>query len=113
MRTLEPITELPLQLGRRCVATPRERADHNAFAGFEFSHETAGYMPQSPGDPMSLHSRTDRLGDDQTYSGTINTALVTTDMDNDVRLGCPDSPLDGCAEVGGAGHPILRGEQRR
>jgi hypothetical protein len=33
-------------------------------------------------------------------------------MDDEVRLDRPDSPLDGGAEVGGPGHPILRGEQR-
>lgn len=113
MCSLECSAELLLETSRDRSAAARERTDNHSLTGVQIGKQFTCHVPKSTGHPMPLNGRPHGFGYHQADSGSINIALVPTDVDNEVRLGCPDSALDGGAEVGGPGHPILRGEQCR
>ncbi|GAA1681507.1 hypothetical protein MMUR_05710 [Mycolicibacterium murale] len=70
-------------------------------------------MPQLAGDPVTDHGRAHGFGDDEPDTGTVRMSVVVMSMDYEIRLRRPGATSDSGTELGGPGHPILRGEQRR
>lgn len=100
-----------LELSRTRIAATREYADDDPLVRIEVVDQSSHHMAKPSRNAVTDHRVADGFGYYQADSGTLIVARVLTDVDDQVRLDCPHSPLDGGAEVGGPGHPILRGEQ--